>query len=129
MCRGKIKSEVHSLESVLVVREFLEVFHNDLLGIPPKWEIDFDIDLMPNTNAKSIPPYWMGPAKLKELKAKLKDFLHKGFIQPRISPWGSSILFVKNKDRSLRMCINYRQLNKVTINNKYPIQRIDELFN
>ena len=70
----------------------------------------------------------MAPTELKELKEQLKDHLDKGFIRPSISPWGAPVLFVKKKDGSLRMCIDYRQLNKVTIKNKYPIPRIDDLF-
>ena len=70
----------------------------------------------------------MSPSKLKELKEQLKDLLYKGFIRPSISPWGAPVLFVKKKDGYLRMCIDYRQLNKVTIKNKYPINRIDDLF-
>ena len=70
----------------------------------------------------------MSPAELKELKEQLKDVLDKGFIRPSISQWGAPVLFVKKKDGYLRMCIDYRQLNKVTIMNKYPIPRIDDLF-
>ena len=70
----------------------------------------------------------MAPAELKESKEQLKDFRDKGFIRPIISPWGAPVLFVRKKDGSLRMCINYTQLNKVTIKNKYPIPRIDDLF-
>ena len=70
----------------------------------------------------------MAPAELKELKVQLKDLTDKGFIQPSISPWGAPVLFVKKKDGTLRMCIDYRQLNKVTIKNKYPLPRIDDLF-
>jgi len=70
----------------------------------------------------------MAPAELKELKEQLKDLLDKGFIRPSISPWGAPVLFVRKKDGTLRMCIDYRQLNKVTIKNKYPIPRIDDLF-
>ena len=70
----------------------------------------------------------MAPAELKELKLQLKDLTDKGFIQPSISPWGAPVLFVKKKDGTLRMCIDYRQLNKVTIKNKYPLPRIDDLF-
>ena len=70
----------------------------------------------------------MAPAELKELKAQLKDLLDKGFIRPSISPWGSPVLFVKKKDGSLRMCIDYHQLNKVTIKNKYPLPQIYNLF-
>ena len=81
-----------------------------------------------DTNAISIPPYRMALDELKELKAQLKDLLDKGFIRPSISPWGALILFVKKKDGSLRMCIDYRQLIKVTIKNKYHLHRIDDLF-
>ena len=84
-----------------MVREFPEVFPNDLPGIPPKWEIDFGIDLLPNTNSISIPPYWMTLDELKELKAQPKDLLDKDFIRPSISPWGAPVLFVKNKDGSV----------------------------
>ncbi|KAH0661557.1 hypothetical protein KY284_026488 [Solanum tuberosum] len=113
-----LESKIPSLDSVPVVKDFLEVFPDDLPGIPPEWEIDFDIDLLPDTQPISIPPYWMAPAELKELKAQLKDLFDKGFIQPSISPWGAPVLFVKKKDGSLRMCIDYRQLNKVTMKNK-----------
>ena len=70
----------------------------------------------------------MAPAKLRELKAQLQELLSKGFIRPSASPWGAPVLFVKNKDGSFRMCIDYMQLNKVTIKNKYPLPRIDDLF-
>jgi len=123
-----VESETPSLESVPVVNEFPKVFPNDLPDIPPEREIDFGIDLLPDTQPISIPPYGMVPAELKELKEKLKDLLDKGFIQPSISPWGALVLFVQKKDGSLRMCIDYRQLNKVTINNKYPLLRIGDLF-
>ncbi|KAH0768574.1 hypothetical protein KY285_004445 [Solanum tuberosum] len=126
-----VESETPPLESVPVVREFLEVFPDDMPGIPPEREIDFGIDLLPDTQPISIPPYRMAPVelkKLKELKEQLKDLLDKGFIQPRISPWGASVLFVKKKYGSRRMCIDYRQWNKVTIKNKYPLPRIDYLF-
>ncbi|KAH0757840.1 hypothetical protein KY290_021333 [Solanum tuberosum] len=121
-------SESPTLESVPVVSEFPEVFPEDLPGVPPEREIDFGIDLLQDTQPISIPPYIMAPAELKELKEQLKDLLDKGFIRPSISPWSAPVLFVKKKDGSLRMCIDYRQLNKVTIKNKYPIPRIDDLF-
>ena len=79
-------------------------------------------------NLISIPPYRMAPAELKELKAQLKDLLDRGFIRPSISPWGSQVLFVKKKYGSLRMCMDYQQLNKVTIKNKYPLPWIDDMF-
>ncbi|KAH0637918.1 hypothetical protein KY289_037833 [Solanum tuberosum] len=90
--------------------------------------IEFDIDLIPDTRPISIPPYRMAPAELKDLKEQLKDLLDKGFIRPSVSPWGAPVLFVRKKDGFLRMCIDYRQLNKVTIKNKYPHPRIDDLF-
>ncbi|KAH0643768.1 hypothetical protein KY289_034742 [Solanum tuberosum] len=96
--------------------------------VPPEREIEFGIDLLPNTQPILIPPYRMAPAELKELKEQLKDLLDKGFIRPSISPWGAPVLFVKKKDGSFRMCIDYRQLNNVTIKNKYPIPKIDDLF-
>ena len=120
--------EVPPIESVPVVSEFLEVFPNDHPGIPPEWEINFGIDLLSDKNPISIPPYQLTPAELKELKVQLKDLLDKGFIWPSISPRGAPILFVKNKDGSLRMCIYFRQLKKVTIKNKYPLPHIDDLF-
>ena len=121
-CKGCLYHIVHvrdvdadfpSLESVSIVNEFLHMFPEDLPGIPPEREIDFGIDLLPDTNPLSIPPYRMAPAELKELKEQLKDLLDKGFIRPSKSPWGAPVLFVRKKDGSLRMCIDYRQLNKV----------------
>ncbi|KAH0655125.1 hypothetical protein KY290_030926 [Solanum tuberosum] len=120
--------ESPTLESIPVVNEFPEVFPDDLPGVPPKREINFGIDLLPDTQPISIPPYKMAPAELKELKEQLKDLLDKGFIRLSISPWGAPVLFVKKKDGSLRMCIDYRQFNKVTIKNKYHIPRIDDFF-
>ncbi|KAH0710411.1 hypothetical protein KY284_011838 [Solanum tuberosum] len=121
-------AEVPPIQSVPVVKEFPEVFPDDLPGVPPEREIDFGIDLLPDTRPICIPPYRMAPVELKELKEQLKDLLDKGFIRPSVSPWGTPILFMRKKDGSLRMCIDYRQLNKVTINNKYPLPRIDDLF-
>ena len=97
-----------------VVNEFQDVFPDDLPRIPPPREIDFCIDLEPDTKPISIPPYKMSLAELKELKLQLKDLTNKGFIQPSISPWGALVLFVKKKDGTFRMCIDYWQLNKVT---------------
>ncbi|XP_060168953.1 uncharacterized protein LOC132599707, partial [Lycium barbarum] len=123
-----LTAETPTLQSVPVVNEFPDVFPDELPGLPPEREIDFSIDLLPGTQPISIPPYRMAPAELKELKEQLKDLLDKGFIRPSTSPWGAPVLFVRKKDGSLRMCIDYRQLNKVTIKNKYPLPRIDDLF-
>ena len=90
--------------------------------------MEFTIDLIPGTELISIPPYRMAPTELREFKAQLEELLSKGFIRPSISPWGTPVLFMKNKDGSLRLCIDYRQLNRVTIRNQYPLPRIDELF-
>ena len=117
-----------TLDEIPVVREFPDVFPDDITGLPPDREVEFTIDLIPGTELISIPPYRMAPAKLRELKAQLEELLSKGFIRPSISPWGAPVLFVKKKDGSLRLCIDYRQLNRVTIRNQYPLPRIDELF-
>ncbi|XP_070002525.1 uncharacterized protein [Nicotiana sylvestris] len=91
----------------------MDVFPYELPGIPPEREIDFGIDLLPGMQPISILPYRMAPAVLKELKEQLKDLLEKGFIKPSTSPWGAPILFVRKKDGSLRMCIDYRKENVV----------------
>ena len=95
---------------------------------PPQKEIKFAIDVVPGATQASITPYRMAPAELKELKLQLQELLEKGFIRPSVSPWGAPVLFVKKKDGTLRLCIDYRQLNKLTIKNKYLLPRIDDLF-
>ena len=116
------------MEDVGVVRHFPDVFPEDLPGLPPDREGEFTIDLLPGTNPISLTPYRMAPAELRELKAQLQELVDKGFIQPSISPWGAPVLFVRKKDGTLRLCIDYRQLNRVTIKNRYPLPRIDDLF-
>ena len=120
--------EGYVLDEIPVIRDFLDVFPDDMVGLPPEREVEFTIDLIPGTEPISIPPYRMAPVELRELKAQLEELLSKGFIRPSISPWEAPVLFVKKKDGSLRLCIDYRQLNKVTIRNQYPLPRIDELF-
>ena len=122
------RQEGTRLEDIPIIKEFPDVFPDDISGLPPDREVEFTIDLIPETEPISIPPYRMAPIELRELKAQLEDLLSKGFIRPSISPWGAPVLFVKKKDGSLRLCIDYRQLNRVTIRNQYPLPRIDELF-
>jgi hypothetical protein len=116
------------MEEIHVVREFLDVFSDDLLGMPPERAIEFKIELQPGTTpiAKSL--YRMTPVKLAELKLQLKDLLDKGYIHPSSSPWGCPTLFVKNKDEVLHLCVDYRPLNAITIKNKYPLPHIELLF-
>src|SRR5262249_30178921 len=117
-----------SVADIEVIGEFPDVFSDDLPGLPPVREIDFPIELIPGTSLISIPPYRMVPAELAELKRQLQDLLDKGLIRPSVSPWDAPVLFVKKKDGSFRMCIDYRKLNQVTVKNKYPLPRIDDLF-
>ena len=122
------RQEGTRLEDIPIVKEIPDVFPDDISGLPPDREVEFTIDLIPGTEPISIPPYRMAPAELRELKAQLEELLSKGFIRLRISPWGAPVLFVKKKYGSLRLCIDYRQLNRVTIRNQYSLPRIDELF-
>ena len=117
-----------SISDVPVACEFPDIFPDELSGLPPHREIKFCIDVVSDTAPISMPPYRMAPTELKELKEQLQELLDKGFIRPSTSPWGAPVLFVKKKDGTLRLCINYRELNKVTIKNKYPLPRIDDLF-
>jgi len=116
------------LEDIAVVKEYPDVFPEELPGLPPDRKIEFSIDLLPGSNSISKAPYRMAPAEMKELKEQLQELLDKGFIRTSVSPWGAPVLFVKKKDRSKRLCINYRELNKITIKNPYPLHRIDDLF-
>ncbi|TYK23818.1 ty3-gypsy retrotransposon protein [Cucumis melo var. makuwa] len=117
-----------SLSSELVVRGYPDVFPEELPGLPPYREIEFAIELEPVTVPISRAPYRMAPTQLKELKVQLQELFDKGFIWSSVSPWGAPVLFVKKKDGLMRFCIDYRELNKVTIKNKYPLSRIDDLF-
>jgi hypothetical protein len=104
------------------------MFPDDLPGMPPKRVIEFKIELYPGIAPIAKAPYKMSPVELKELKIQLQGLLDKGYIRPCTSPWGCSVLFVKKKDRELRLCVDYRPLNAVTIKNKYPLPCIDILF-
>jgi hypothetical protein len=116
------------VERIPVVCDYPDVFPDELPGMPPDRDIEFAIELQPGTAPISKRPYRMPPAELAELKKQLQELLDKGFIHPSTSPWGCPALFVKKKDESLRMCVDYRPLNAVTIKNKYPLPRIDVLF-
>ena len=115
------------LEISLWYENFRKVFQ-EVPGLPPDRELEFAIELLPGTALISKAPYRMAPAELMELKKQLQELLDKGLIQPSVSPWGAPVLFVKKKDGSLRLCIDYRELNRVTVKNKYPLPRIDDLF-
>jgi hypothetical protein len=116
------------VERILVVYEYPDVFPDELPGMPPDRDIEFATELQPGTAPISKRPYRMPPAELVELKKQLQELLDKGFIRPSTSPWGCPALFVKKKDESLRLCVDYRPLNAVTVKNKYPLHRTDVLF-
>jgi hypothetical protein len=116
------------VERIPVVCDYLDVFLDELPGMPPDRDIEFAIELQPGTAPISKRPYRMPPAELAELKKQLQELLDKGFIRPSTYPWGCPALFMKKKDESLRLCVDYRPLNAVTIKNKYPLPRIDVLF-
>ncbi|GKF65130.1 hypothetical protein Tco_0191647 [Tanacetum coccineum] len=123
----KETSERH-LEDVPIICDFPKVFPDDLSGLPLPRHVEFRIDLMPGAAPVACAPYRLTPSELKELSDQLKELSEKGFIRPSSSPWGAPVLFVKNKDGSLCMCIDYRELNKLTVKNRYPLLRIDDLF-
>jgi hypothetical protein len=113
---------------VPVVNEFPDVFLKELLGMPPDRDIGFVIELKPGTAPIYKIPYRMATPELAELKEHIKEFVEKGFIHPRSSPWGAPIIFVPKKDGTQRLCVDYRALNEVTVKNKYPLPLIDDLF-
>ena len=117
-----------AIDRLSVVNEFPEVFPDEIPDVPPKREVEFSIDLVPVMKPVSMAPYRMPASELAELKKQLEDLLDKKFVRPSVSPWGAPVLLVKKKDGSMRLCIDYRQLNKVTIKNRYPLPRIDDLL-
>ncbi|GJZ09570.1 putative reverse transcriptase domain-containing protein [Tanacetum coccineum] len=124
MKEAKDKSEGKRLEDVPIVRDFPE----DLPGISPARQVEFQIDLVPGAAPVAWAPYRLALSEMKELAEQLKELTEKGFIRPNSSPWGAPVLFVKKKDGSFHMCIDYRELNKLTVKNRYPLPRIDDLF-
>jgi hypothetical protein len=127
-CLKESPHEERKMEEISVVQEFLDDFLEDFSGLPPDKEIEFCIDLISGATPISKAPYRMTPMELKELKKQIQELLDKGFIRPSVSPWGVLVLFVKKKDDTFRMCIDYRELNKITIKIKYPLPCIDDLF-
>jgi hypothetical protein len=121
------KQAKKNLEDILVVSEYSDVFSINYSGLPPQREEEFGIECVSDTNPISKVSYRMAMSELKELKEQLQELLDKVFINHSISPWGASMLFVK-KDGSMRMCTDYQELNKVTIKNRYPLPRIDDLL-
>ncbi|GKA73038.1 putative reverse transcriptase domain-containing protein [Tanacetum coccineum] len=122
------KSGEKRLEDVPIIRDFPKVFPEDLPGLPPTRQVEFQIDLMPGAAPVARAPYRLAPSEMKELSEQLQELSDKGFIRPSSSPWGAPVLFVKKKDGSFWMCIDYRELNKLTVKNRYPLLRIDDLF-
>ncbi|GJV89596.1 putative reverse transcriptase domain-containing protein [Tanacetum coccineum] len=122
------KSDDKRLKDIPVVREFPKVFPEDLPGLPPVRQVEFQIDLIPGAATVAQAPYRLAPSEMQELSNQLQELADRGFIRPSTSPWGAPVLFVKKKDGSFRMCIDYRELNKLTIKNRYPLPRIDDLF-
>ncbi|GJV05567.1 putative nucleotidyltransferase, ribonuclease H, partial [Tanacetum coccineum] len=122
------KVDEPKLSEIPVVRDFVDVFPEDLSGLPPQRQVEFRIDLVPGATPVAKSPYRLAPSKMQELSGQLQELQDKGFIRPSHSPWGAPVLFVKKKDGSFRMCIDYRELNKLTVKNRYPLPRIDDLF-
>nr|KYP37980.1 Transposon Ty3-G Gag-Pol polyprotein [Cajanus cajan] len=116
------------IAEIEVVEDFTEVFPDEVPGLPPTREIEFSIDLVPGARPVSVAPYRMALAELVELKGQLEELLEKQLVRPSVSPWGAPVLLVKKKDGGSRLCVDYQQLNKLTIKNKYPLPRINDLI-
>ncbi|GJR62439.1 putative reverse transcriptase domain-containing protein [Tanacetum coccineum] len=110
------------------VQDFPEVFPEDLPGLPPTRQVEFQIDLVPGAAPVARAPYRLAPSEMKELFGQLKELSDKGFIRPSSSPWGAPVLFIEKKDGSFRMCIDYRELNKLTVKNRYPLPKMNDLL-
>ena len=110
-----------------IVAKFADVFA-DLPSLPPDRVVEFVIHVFPGTSPISKAPYRMAPVELQELKQQVQELLDQGLVRPSVSPWGAPVLLVKKKDGGMRLCVDYRELNRVTVKNKYPLPRIDDLF-
>ncbi|GKA15750.1 putative reverse transcriptase domain-containing protein [Tanacetum coccineum] len=129
ICDEKVVHIPIDIETLIIrVREFPEVFPENLPSLPPVRQVEFQIDLIPGATPVARAPYRLAPSKMQELSNQLQELADRGFIRPSTSPWGAPVLFVKKKDGSFRMCIDYRELNKLTVKNRYPLPRIDDLF-
>ncbi|GJU55975.1 putative reverse transcriptase domain-containing protein [Tanacetum coccineum] len=126
---NKDKLKEKRLEDVPTIRDFPKVFPEDLPGLPSIRQVEFQIDLVPGVAPVARAPYRLAPSEIKELSTQLQELSDKGFINLSSSPWGAPVLFVKKKDGFFRMCIDYRELNKLTVKNRYPLSRINDLFN
>jgi hypothetical protein len=129
--QASLLNEVHktSLDEIKIVQEWLDVFLEELSGMPPYRDIKFIIDLLLETPPISKRPYRIPVNELVELKKQIAKLQSKGFIHPSSSPWGAPMLFMEKKDGTQQMCVDYRSLNEVTIKNKYPLLWIEDLFN
>nr|GEX47454.1 putative reverse transcriptase domain-containing protein [Tanacetum cinerariifolium] len=125
---SNIITEKKRLEDVPIIQNFPKVFPEDLPGLPPTRQVEFQIDLIPGDAPVARVPYRLAPSEMKELSEQLQELFDKGFIRPSSSPWGAPVLFIKKKDGLFRMCIDYRELNKLTVKNRYLLPRIDDLF-
>ncbi|GJR49707.1 putative nucleotidyltransferase, ribonuclease H [Tanacetum coccineum] len=123
-----VKVDEPKIDDIPIVREYVDVFPEDLPGLPPLRQVEFRIDLVAGATPVARSPYHLAPSEMQELSSEHQELQDKGFIRPSHSPWGAPVLFVKKKDGSFRMCIDYRELNKLTVKNRYPLPRIDDLF-
>ncbi|GJT21501.1 putative reverse transcriptase domain-containing protein [Tanacetum coccineum] len=122
------KSKEKGMKDVPVIHDFSEVFPEELPGLPPSRQVEFQIDLVPGAAPVIRAPYRLAPYEMRVLLVQLQELLEKGFIHPSSPSWGAPVLFMKKKDGSFRMCIDYRELNKLTVKNHYPLLRINDLF-
>jgi hypothetical protein len=128
--QASMLNQVHgnSLMEIQVVQEYPDVFLEELPDMPLDRDIDFIIDLLPGMPPISKRPYRMPINELVELKKQIAELQSKGFIRPSSSPWGAPVLFMEKKDGTQWMCVDYNSLNEVTIKNKYPLPRIEDMF-
>ena len=124
----KTKNEISKLEDHYVLQEFKDVFPDEVLGLPPKRDIDFTIDIVLGATLVSKTPYKMSTPEMLGLEMKLQELLENNYIRPSVSPWGALVLFLKKKDGTLWLCIDYKQLSKVIVKDKYHFPGIDDLF-